>query len=84
MLDIRQCYTCGDIMHYRNYLIGSNCKVQREHFTYEMIKEIWNNSIFVIKCCKCFFDPKEFVIHEIERIANIIKKRRKKMGLISW
>lgn len=73
MLEIRRCFTCGSIIHYRNFAIGSHNKVQREHFTFEMIKEIWENPIFVINCCKCYYG-KEFGLRQVEILANIVKK----------
>ena len=93
MHEIRQCYTCGKIMHYRNFILGAHNKVQREHFTYEMVPEIWDNPIFVIKCCDCFYG-KNHAIAEIERIGNLIKlgreireamiRKKKRIELISW
>ena len=81
MIEYRRCFTCGEILHYRNFILGSHNKVQREHFTSEMIKEIWDNPIFVLKCCDCFYS-KEARIERIERLAKIVKKMKKE--LISW
>ena len=81
MIDIRQCFTCGCIIHYRNFILGSHNKVQREHFTSEMIKEIWDNPIFVLKCCKCFYGNESY-IEQIERLAKIVKKMKGRIIMI--
>ena len=81
MIDIRRCFTCLKLMHYRNFVVGNHNHVQREHFTSEMIKEIWENPIFVIKCCRCFYGE-EYITEQIERLANAVKRMKKE--LISW
>lgn len=54
-LKVRKCHECGRKMYWTSFMIGSHNSVQREHFTPKMLKEIWMNPIFVLKCCGCFY-----------------------------
>jgi len=77
-LKVRKCCKCSSEMHWATFVMGHHNKVQREHFTHEMLKEIWANDIFVIKCCECYNRPfftKEF----IEMCEKAKRKRRKVM-----
>ena len=51
---IRKCYKCGAKMYWGSFISGFHTRVLREHFTYDMLCEIWENPIFVIPCCSCF------------------------------
>ena len=57
-LKVRECYMCYRKIYWTTFMIGSHNKVQREHFTYEILKEIWGNPIFILQCCECFFSKK--------------------------
>ena len=80
----RTCYKCSKPLYFHQFMFGFHNKSQREHFTLDMLLEIWENPIFVIECCSCFFSLN---FHdEIERIANVIRERRKDIPgeFISW
>jgi len=81
---IRECYKCGKKMLWASFMIGWHNKVQRENFTHDELCEIWGNDIYIIQCCDCFFG-KRSPLEEIERLANVIKERKKiARELVSW
>ncbi len=51
---LRHCHTCGRPMIWSEFLAGARIGVGFYTFGMKMLKEIWENDIFVLKCCRCF------------------------------
>lgn len=49
----RECYTCGRIIGWIGFLNAAECNNDLEKFGLDLLKEIWDNEIFVLNCCTC-------------------------------
>ena len=48
----RNCYICGRVLNWREFIQTSRRK--KHEFSYEELREIWENDIFILKCCFCY------------------------------
>ena len=50
---LRHCHTCDRIMKYGEFIHSAHISGIRSILGLDMLKEIWENDIFVIQCCAC-------------------------------
>ena len=50
----RKCYICGRSLKFREFLQSAQAFDQVDKWGIDLLKEIWENEIFILKCCRCF------------------------------
>ena len=53
---IRHCYECDKPLYWRDFIIAAERNSELEKFGMGLLKIIWKDDLFILKCCSCFLD----------------------------
>lgn len=68
----RMCYICGRDLNWREFLQSAHAFGRIADFGMDLLKEIWENDIFILQCCSCFRGcPRAIVSRSFDALDSI-------------